>query len=152
MNGVILREPSMKALLLFALLSGLALAVDPVVTNARLPDDKPISTQPQTAPDLKITAKFKTDTVASEIVQGNWVSTEHVLTYEITEPVAGFPHKELLFVCRHQHASPDSGIREKRAPWPFREGKMTFAVFQDATVRHTAYFDIFRYDSVEPQK
>lgn len=142
----------MKALAFLPLLSSLAFAADPVKTNARLADDKIIFPQPKEAPDLKVTATFKSDTVVSEVVQGNWIRTEHLVTYEITKPEAGFPHKELTFVCRDSTPTPDSGIQVKKVAWPFREGSMTFGLSRDKSVRHDAYFSIVRYDAVEPQK
>jgi hypothetical protein len=147
-----LHEPSMKALALLPFLSCLAFAAEPVKTNARLPDDKIIFPPAETAPYEKITAAFKSDTVVSQIIQGNWISTEHLITYEVTKPAAGFPHKELTFVCRDRTATKESGIMEKRVPWPFRKRTMTFAVTRDQSVRHEAYFNIFGYDAVEPQK
>jgi hypothetical protein len=142
----------MKALALLPLLSCLAFAADPVKTNAKLPDDQIIAPPPETTPDLKITAILKSDTVISEVVQGNWIRTEHLLTYDVTKLEAGFPHKELTFVCRDQNPTPGSGIKVKKVPWPFHEGTMTFAMCRDESVQHEAYFSILRYDPVEPQK
>ena len=147
-----LLDPSMKALVLLPLLSCLAFAADPVKTNARVPDDKIIFPPPEAAPDLKVTATFKSDTVISEVIQGNWVRTEHLVTYEVTNPEAGFPHKELTFVCRDSNPTPESGIQVRKVPWPFQEGSMTFSLSRDKSVRHTPYFSIVRYDAVEPQK
>jgi hypothetical protein len=142
----------MNALALLPLLSCLAFAADPVKTNARLPDDQIIFPQPEAAPDLKVTATFKSDTAISEVVQGNWIRKEHLLTYEVTRPEAGFPHKELTFVCRDSNPTPESGIQVKKVAWPFRGGTMTFGLSRDKSVRHDAYFSIVRYDAVEPQK
>ncbi|HEY1121645.1 MAG TPA: hypothetical protein VGE67_08600 [Haloferula sp.] len=142
----------MKALILLPFLSCLAFAADPVKTNARLPDDRIIFPQPEAAPELKVTATFKSDTVVSKIEQGNWIHTEHLLTYEVTKPTDGFPHKELTFVCRDSNPTPESGIRLKKVAWPFHGDSMTFALSRDESVRHDAYFSIVRYDTVEPQK
>jgi hypothetical protein len=142
----------MKALALLPLLSCLAFAAEPVKTNAKLPQDQLIAPPPEAATTLKITATLKSDTVVSEVVQGNWIRTEHLLTYEVSKPDAGFPHKELTFVCRDQNPAPLSGIKVKKVAWPFREGAMTFALSRDESVQYDAYFNILRYDAVEPQK
>ena len=147
-----LLEPVMKALVLLPLLSCLAFAAEPVKTNAKLPEDQIIFPPPETSANLKITAAFKSDTVVSEVVQGNWIRKEHLLTYEVTKPDPGFPHKELTFVCRDQNPAPKSGIKVKKVPWPFRGGSMTFALSRDESVQYEAYFSILRYDAVEPQK
>ncbi|MCW1923300.1 hypothetical protein OKA05_12110 [Luteolibacter arcticus] len=142
----------MKAFALLPLLSCLAFAAEPVKTNAQLPEDQIIFPQPETAEGVKITASLKSDTVVSEVIQGNWIRTEHLLTYEVTKADAGFPHKELTFVCRDQNPTPESGIMVKKVPWPFQKGSMTFSVSRDESVRHTPYFNIARYDAIEPQK
>jgi len=130
------------------LLAGMALAAEPVKTTAKLPEDSIILTGPERDGELKVTGKFKSDTVISEIVQGNWIRTEHLVTYELSAPGDSFPHKELSFTCRDSSPSPESGIMLKKAAWPFREGSMTFWLDRDELVRHTAYFNIFRYESV----
>jgi hypothetical protein len=140
----------MKTLALLPLLSCLALAADPVKTNARLPDDQIIFPPAETAPELKITATFKSDTVVSKVIQGNWIRTEHLLTYEVTKPEASFPHKELTFVCRDSNPAPESGIQVKKVAWPFRGGSMTFGLSRDKSIRHEAYFNIVGYDAVKP--
>lgn len=138
----------MKVLLvLLTLLPCFALAEEPVKTNARLPEDQIIFPQPEIAGGIKITAKLKSDRIVSEIAQGNWVRSEHVLTYEVTEAAAGFPHKELVFVCRDTNPDPGSGIKVKKVAWPFTDGSMIFHLAPDASVKHVAYFDITRYDS-----
>ena len=142
-----LLQPMKLFLFLLTLLPCLALAADPVKTNARLPQDELIFPQPETKGEVKVTAKFKSDRIVSEIAQGNWVRSEHVLTYEVTHAAAGFPHKELIFVCRDTNPDPESGIMIKKAAWPFAEGSMTFHLAPDASVRHLAYFEITRYDS-----
>lgn len=142
----------MKALVLLPLLSCVAFATEPVKTNAKLPEDQIIAPPPETVPDLKVTATFKSDTVVSEVVQGNWIRTEHLLTYEVTKPAEGSPHKELTFVCRDQNPAPLSGIKVKKVPWPFREGAMTFALSRDESVLYEPYFNIRRYDPVDPKK
>jgi hypothetical protein len=140
----------MKLLALLALLPCLALAADPVKTNARLPQDEIIFPQPEIKGEVKVIAKLKSDRIVSEIAQGNWVRSEHVLTYEVTGAAAGFPHKELVFVCRDTNPDPESGIMVKKVAWPFAEGSMTFHLAPDASVKHVAYFNITRYDSKNP--
>jgi hypothetical protein len=147
-----LHEPVMKALVLLPFLSCLAFAAEPVKTNARTTDDKIIFPPPEAAEGLKVTADFKSDTVVSEVIQGNWIRTEYLVTYEVTEADDAFPYKELTFVCRYSNPTPESGIRVKKVPWPFRKGTMTFTLTRDQSVRHEAYFSIVRYDAAEPQK
>jgi hypothetical protein len=140
----------MKLPALLTLLPCLALAAGPVKTNARLPQDEVIFPQPEIKGEVTVTAKLKGDRIVSEVAQGNWVKSEHVLTYEVTEAAAGFPHKDLIFICRDTNPDPESGIRVKKVAWPFVEGSMTFHLAPDASVRHLAYFDITRYDSKKP--
>jgi hypothetical protein len=140
----------MKALVLLPFLSCLALAADPVKTNARLPDDKIIFPPAEAAEGLKVTGALKSDTVVSQVVQGNWIRTEYLVTYDVTEADDAFPHKELTFVCRYSNPTPESGIRVRKVPWPFRKGSMTFTLTRDTSVRHDAYFNIVRYDAVVP--
>ena len=146
-----LLQPMKLLLFLLTLFPCLALAADPVKTNARLPEDQIIFPQPGIAGEVKVTAKLKSDRIVSVIAQGNWVRSEHVLTYEVTGAAAGFPHKELVFVCRDTNPDPDSGIMVKKVAWPFTEGRMTFHLAPDASVKHVAYFDITRYDSKNPE-
>ncbi len=140
----------MKLLTLLSLLPCLALAGEPVKTNARLPKDEIIFPQPEIKGEVKVIAKLESDQIVSVIAQGNWVRSEHVLTYEVTEATAGFPHKELVFVCRDTNPDPESGIMVKKVAWPFTEDTMIFHLAPDASVRHVAYFDITRYDSKKP--
>ena len=143
-------EPMKPLILLLALLPCLSPAADPVKTNARLPDDQIIFPQPGIEGEVKVNATLKSDRIVSKIAQGNWVRSEHVLTYEVTEAAAGFPHKELVFVCRDTNPDPESGIKVKKVAWPFVEGGMTFHLAPDASVRHLAYFNITRYDPKKP--
>lgn len=138
-------------LILLTLLPGFALAGEPVKTNARLPEDQIIFPQPGIRSEVKVTARLKSDRIVSAIAQGNWVRSEHVLTYEVTEAAAGFPHKELIFVCRDTNPDPGSGIKVKKVAWPFTEGSMIFHLAPDASVKHVAYFNISRYDSKSPE-
>ncbi|MCW1886738.1 hypothetical protein OKA04_18510 [Luteolibacter flavescens] len=142
----------MKSIALLPLLSCLAFAAEPVKTTAGLPEDRIIFPQPDTAPELKVTATFKSDTVISTVQQGNWIRTEHLITYEITKPVPEYPHKELTFICRDQNPTPESGIMVKKVAWPFQKGEMTFSLAKDESVRKGSYFKIVRYDAVEPRK
>ncbi|MEK7952643.1 hypothetical protein [Luteolibacter soli] len=142
----------MKALALLPLLSCLAFAADPVKTNAQLPEDKIILAKAETAGEQKVTATFKSDVVLSTVIQGNWIRTEHLVTYDVTGADAGFPLRELIFVCQDSNPTPESGIRARKVPWPFREGAMTFDLSRDKSVRHEAYYSIIRHAPVAPQK
>ena len=145
-----LLQPMKLLLVLLALLPCLAPAGEPVKTNARLPEDQIILPQPEITGEVKVTAKLKSDRIISAIAQGNWVRSEHVLTYEVTEAAAGFPHKELVFVCRDTNPDPGSGIKVKKVAWPFTEGSKIFHLAPDASVKHVAYFNITRYDPKKP--
>ncbi len=138
-------------LFLLTLFPCVALAEEPVKTNARLPEDQIIFPQPEIAGEVKFTARLKSDRIVSVIAQGNWVRTEHVLTYEVTKAAAGFPHKELIFVCRDTNPDPGSGIKVKKVAWPFTDSSMIFHLAPDASVKHIAYFNITRYDSRNPE-
>lgn len=146
-----LLQPMKLLLILLALLPGLLHAGDPVKTNARLPEDQIIFPQPEIRSEMKLTAKLKSDRIISAVAQGNWVRSEHLLTYEVTEAAAGFPHKELIFVCRDTNPDPGSGIKVKKVAWPFTGGSMIFHLAPDASVKHVAYFNITRYDSKNPE-
>lgn len=146
-----LLQPMKLLFVLLALLPCFALAKDPVKTNARLPEDQIIFPQPEIAGEVMVTAKLKSDRIISAVAQGNWVRSEHVLTYEVTEAAAGFPHKELVFVCRDTNPDPGSGIKVKKVAWPFIDGSMIFHLAPDASVKHVAYFNITRYDSKNPE-
>ena len=146
-----LLQPMKLLFVLLALLPCLAPAGEPVKTNARLPEDQIILPQPEITGEVKVTAKLKSDRIISAIAQGNWVRSEHVLTYEVTEAAAGFPNKELVFVCRDTNPDPGSGIKVKKVAWPFTEGSKIFHLAPDASVKHVAYFNITRYDSKDPE-
>lgn len=146
-----LLKPMKLLLFLLTLLPGFVLGTDPVRTNARLPEDEIIFPQPEGKGEVTVTATLKSDRTLSEIAQGNWVRSEHALTYEVTDAAPGFPHKELVFVCRDTNPDPGSGIKVKKVAWPFVKGSMTFHLAPDASVQHVAYFNITRYDSKESQ-
>ena len=146
-----LLQPMKLLLVLLAFLPCLAPAGEPVKTNARLPEDQIILPQPEITGEVKVTAKLKSDRIISAIAQGNWVRSERVLTYEVTEAAAGFPQKELVFVCRDMNPHPDFHIRAKKLAWPFVQGSMTFRLARDASVTHVAYFNITRYDSKQSE-
>lgn len=137
----------MKRLLACLLgLAGIAAAAEPLKTNARLPEDQIVFPQPEEAKGIAMEAMFKSDTVISEVIQGNWVHSTHLLTYEVIGKKNEEVGAELKFICRDRNPAPESGIRLKKVAWPFNGGSMTFVLGKDDSCRHMNYFNILRYD------
>lgn len=134
---------------LFALslgLAGLAAAAEPVKTNALLPEDRVIFPQPEQAAGITVAAMFKSDEVISQVVQGNWVRSQHLITYEVLGEKNEQVGKELKFICHDGNPAPESGIRVRKVPWPFKGGSMTFTLSKDESCAYMSYFNILRYE------
>lgn len=127
-------------------LVAIATAPEPLKTNASLPEDRIIFPQPEQAEGIKVEAMFKGDEVISEVLQGNWIRSQHLITYEVLADGKGPIGKELKFLCTDRKPAPDSGIRIKKVPWPFSGGSMTFILSKDEACAYMPYFNILRYE------
>lgn len=127
-------------------LASLAAAAEPSKTNAKLPEDALIFPLPEQADGLKVEAMFKSDEVISKVIQGNWVRSQHLITYEVLVDQEGSVGKELKFICTDSNPAPESGIRVKKVPWPFNGGSMTFTLSKDESCAYMPYFNILRYE------
>ena len=129
-------------------LAGLAVAAEPLKTNARLPEDGIIFPQPGKAEGITVAAMFKSDEVISQVVQGNWVRSQHLITYEVLGEKTEDTGKELKFICHDSNPAPESQIRAKKVPWPFHGGSMTFTLSKDESCAYMPYFNILRYEAL----
>ena len=130
----------------FLALAGLAAGAEPLKTNAKLPEDQLIFPQPEQAEGIKVEAMFKSDEVISQVVQGNWIRSQHLITYEVLVNKDSPVGKELKFICTDSNPTVESGIRLKKVPWPFDGGSMTFTLSKDESCAYMPYFNILRYE------
>lgn len=142
----------MKTLLCLLALTASALSMEPVVTQASLPEDRLIFPVPEKAEGIEVTARFKSDVVISSVTQGNWIRLQREVTYTVVSAPADFPLKEFRFICQDSDVTLESGIRLRKVVWPFREGTMKFTLQRDDSVRYTPYFKIVRYEALEETK
>lgn len=141
----------MKSILLIPLLAGAVFAAEPEI-NATLPANQIIFPIPDALPGISVVATFKSDKVVKETTEGVWIVSDHLVIYEVTTPADGYPHKELIFICKDRNPTPESGIAVKKVAWPFAAGSMTFTLTPKTGADRPAPFQIVRYQPVEPKK
>lgn len=125
------------------------MAGEPVKTNSKLPEDSIIHPLPAALASQKVTAVFREDKVLSEVIQGDWIRSEHLLIYEITSGGDASTGRELRFICRDTNPAPESGIRLKRLPWPFKkDSSMSFWLKRDESCSYTAFYGIEGYQEM----
>jgi hypothetical protein len=104
-------------------LAGHAWAGDLNHTNASLPERKPIWPLPVIETPIVIKAAFRSSSDVNKIRQGDWITTTHLITYDIHDVIRGvFESKQLIFICDERWPTPGSGIMLKALPFPFRVG------------------------------
>ena len=118
-----------------------------VLTNALLPHDARIWPLPKPADAIVVEAVKDSDKEILRVRQGCWILSEKLITYHVRKVSAGkYPYKSLIFVCQSRRPTPESGIKLKALPWPFRDkGTKTFYLHKDSECKATEYYNIVSY-------
>ncbi len=145
-RGVSPYRKTMKTAAILLALCCLCHAEEIAKTNAALPGDAIIFPRPETGGEMEITAIWKSEKVLATVRQGNWITTEYLVTYEPAGGDKVLGGENLTFLCKDRKPAPESGIRVKKVPWPFGGGSMTFHLTRDESCRYMPYFNIIRYE------
>ena len=127
-------------------ITSLADAQDKIHTTAKLPQDSIIWPLVETNTPIAVECSFTSETTFHCVTQGNWEVSEKLIVYDVTNVIRGaYPYKQLIFVCKHQWPTKESGIMMKALVWSFKKGTKTFYLKKDEECRTKDYFNIMAY-------
>lgn len=122
---------------IFSVLTGCGTPRPPQKVNARLPNDSPFFTKRQSTiqGNVVILARCTRMEEYAKTVKGNWEHHWYFTEWDVIEVIHGrwhSPHLTFIFVDRWP--TPESGIKLKKAPLPYWEGRI-FAFWLDSSVK-----------------
>ena len=127
---------SVGSILLWGLLvSGCGVPRPPLPVNAVLPDDAAVYDDQPLDGDTVVVARCRECAEFAKRVKGDWEDHWLLVTADVLKVERGsWGEPVLRFVVIESWPTPESGIRLKKAAWPYRAGAV-FAFALDTTVR-----------------
>lgn len=78
-------------------------------------------------------------------VDGDWQNIVWQIKYRVIDKNPKFPYDELSFITHSKIPTPESGIREKKHPWAFKDGEKFFYLQKIEQVETKDYFEIIAF-------